>query len=68
MAHKIAMSGGGIALLGGLSASDLAAIGGAVIAGVGVAIQWYYKRKADRRDAELHVARLAEIREHVAAE
>lgn len=37
--------------------------GGLLVAIVGLAVQWYYKRKADRRDAELHVERMRELRE-----
>jgi len=58
------MGGGGIALWGGLTANDIAAFGGLLVAVIGVCIQWYYKRRADRRDAELHAAKLADIREH----
>lgn len=62
-AHKVSTAGGATALLGGLTANDIAAFGGLFIAVVGLLIQWYYKRKADRRADELHQARLAAARE-----
>jgi hypothetical protein len=62
-AHKVAVGGGGVALIGGLSASDIAAFVGMAVAILGVAVSWYYKRKGDRRDAELHEARMTAIRE-----
>lgn len=60
--QKMAVGGGGAALIFGLAASDLAAIGGLVVAVIGVAIQFYYKRRADRRDAELHAAEMDKLR------
>jgi hypothetical protein len=69
-ARYIGAAGGVSAIVGGLTATDIAAFGGLVVAVMGVLIQWHYKRKADRRDAaadrrdaELHAARLAELRE-----
>ena len=62
-AHKVSTAGGATALIGGLTANDIAAFGGLLIAAIGLLIQWYYKRKADRRADELHQARLAELRE-----
>lgn len=62
-AHKVSAAGGVTALFGGLTANDIAAFGGLLIATIGLLIQWYYKRKADRRADELHHARLAELRE-----
>lgn len=64
VAHKVTTAGGGVALWGGLTANDIAAFGGLLIAAIGLAVQIYFKRKADRRDAELQTARLAAIREH----
>ena len=57
---NMAVGGGSSALVFGLTANELAAYGGLLIAIVGVVIQWYYKRKADRREAELHTALMAE--------
>ena len=60
----MAVGGGSAAVIFGYAASDLAAIGGLVVAIVGVCIQFYYKRRADRRDAELHEAQMADLRRH----
>jgi hypothetical protein len=64
VANKATYAGSGAALYGGWTANEMAAIGGLICAAIGVAIQWYYKRKADRREAELHQERLSEIRSH----
>lgn len=61
VANKVTYGGGGVAFLGGLAASDIAAIAGVVIATVGLVIQWYYKRKDDRRREVLLKARLADL-------
>lgn len=57
---NMAVGGGGSALVFGLSANELAAYGGLLVAIIGLGIQWYYKRKADKRDAELHATLMAE--------
>lgn len=55
--------GSGSALvLGGLAISDWAAIAGVLIGIAGVCIQIYFKRRADRRDAELHDAEMSKLR------
>lgn len=61
-----AIGGGGLALLGGMAASDFAALSGVAIALIGVLVQVYYKRKADararradERAEEVHQLRLA---------
>lgn len=56
--QKMAVGGGTTALIFGLAASDLAAIGGLLVAVVGVCIQFYYKRRADRREAALTTAQM----------
>lgn len=61
---NMAVGGGSSAVVFGLTIGDMAALGGLVIAVVGLCIQWYFKRRTDRREAELHEARLTEIREH----
>jgi len=61
-ASKVTYAGGTTAAVGGLTANELAAIGGLIVAVVGLAVQWYYKRKADRREAELHAERLRGLR------
>lgn len=61
-AQKAAIGGGGIAVYGGLSANEIAAFVGAFVAVVGLFVQWYYKRKDDRRKAELHHMRMSGAR------
>jgi hypothetical protein len=41
--------GSGAAVLGGLSANEIAAYGGLLIGVLGLLINWYYKAKEDRR-------------------
>ncbi|KAF1017684.1 MAG: hypothetical protein GAK31_00952 [Stenotrophomonas maltophilia] len=60
-----AYAGGAAALIGGLSANDIAAFGGLLIAVVGVLVQIYFARKRNARDAELHQARMDEFRKAV---
>lgn len=62
IANKTTYAGGATALIGGWAASDFAAIGGLLVALVGLVIQFYYKRRADRREAEEHAARMDALR------
>lgn len=62
-AQKFATVGGASALYGGLTANDIATFVGTGAALIGVAIQFYYKRKADRREAEFHAERMKDLRE-----
>ena len=63
VAKNFAVGGGTTAVLGGLTANEVAAFGGLIVAAIGLLVQWYYKRKDDRRQDELHLARLAELRD-----
>lgn len=58
-ANKASVSGGFAALYGGWTANEFAAFGGLLIAAIGLIVQWYFKRKDDRRKAEEHTARMA---------
>lgn len=58
VAQKVAVSGGVASVFGGLAANEVAALGGLAIAGLGLLVQLYYKRKADRRAEELHRYRI----------
>lgn len=63
---NMAVGGGTSALVfGGLAISDWAAIGGVLIAVIGLGIQIYYKRRSDRREAQLLAAQLEDYRRHV---
>lgn len=58
---KVATAGGGAAsgaYMLGLTANELAAFGGLIVAAIGVCIQWYFGRKRDKREQEYHQARL----------
>lgn len=65
-ADKITVAAGGAALWGGWTANEYAAFGGLIFAGLGLAVQIYFKikddqrrREADARDREEHAARMA---------
>lgn len=55
--------GGASALIFGLSASEFAALVGAVVAIAGLAVQWYFNRRRDRREQAEFEARMAAFRE-----
>lgn len=59
IANKVTYAGGTTAFLGGVSANEIAAFGGLLVAVIGLLVQWYYKRKDDRRKGELHSAILS---------
>lgn len=61
IANKVAYAGSGTAVIFGLTANEVAAVGGLIVAVLGVIVQWYYKRKSDRRESELHTARLNDL-------
>lgn len=63
VAHKVSTAGGVTAVIGGLTANDIAAYGGLVIGFIGLVVQVCFKWRADRRDTELLAARLAELRD-----
>lgn len=54
LASKLTYGGGTAAVIGGLTANEIAAFGGLIIAAIGLAVQWFYKVKEDRRKAEQH--------------
>ena len=58
-AQKGSLGGGGLAVLGGLTANEVAALVGVLIALVGLIVQIYYKRKDDCRREERHRLYLA---------
>lgn len=62
-ASKLTYSGGATAVIGGLTASDVAAFVGAIVAVLGLIVQIVFKLRADRRASELHRARLAVLAE-----
>lgn len=62
-ASKATYSGGATAVVGGLTANEIAAFVGAAVAVLGLVVQIYFKARSDRREAEFHRARLAELAE-----
>ena len=58
-----ALSGGTAAFIFGLSANEVAALMGVVVGVIGLVIQWYYNRRRDRRDQELHAVKLRRWRD-----
>lgn len=62
-AQKVTMGSGGVALYGGLTANEIAAFGGLVVAVIGLCVQVYYKRKDDRRKDALHLAQLERLQD-----
>ena len=56
-----AYGGGASALIFGLSASEFAAIVGALVAIAGLLVQWYFNRRRDRREQEEHEARMRDL-------
>lgn len=53
-AHTAVYGGSGTAIYFGLSANELAAFGGLIIAGIGLLVTWYFQRKRDRREQAEH--------------
>ena len=64
IAAKTATYGGGAsAMYFGLTANEVAAFGGLLIGLIGLCVQWYYNRRRDAREREMHVM---EIEMHTA--
>ena len=57
---KMSIVGAGTAGAGWLTASEFAAIVGALVAIAGLVVTWYYKRKANRRLEAEHLLRQQE--------
>lgn len=62
IANKAAYAGGGTAFIGGMAANEIAAYGGLAVAAVGLAVQWYFNRKRDRRETAEHEERMRALR------
>jgi type IV secretory pathway VirB2 component (pilin) len=56
--HKMAQVGGWGAFLSWLVSERGVAMAGIVIGVIGLGIQWWYRRKQDRREQAEHVARM----------
>lgn len=64
-ANKATYGGSAAAFYGGMTANEIAAYGGLIIAVIGLAVQWYYKRKESRMRSEEHGARMELYRQGV---
>lgn len=58
-----AIGGGASAFVFGLSANEFAALVGVVVGVIGLGVQWYYNRRRDKREQELHAVKLARWRD-----
>lgn len=61
IAKNVTLSAGGVAVYGGWTANEVAAVGGLLVAFAGLCVQFYYKRKADKRAHALYEKRMAAI-------
>lgn len=62
VANKATYAGAGVATYGGLTANEIAAFGGLLVAVIGLLIQLVFKLREDRRNAEYHRERLASVK------
>jgi hypothetical protein len=56
--HKTAQAGAGTTMIGWLLSSEGTAAAGILIGVIGLLVQFYYKRKQDRREQEDHDRRM----------
>lgn len=58
-----AYGGGASAFFFGLTANEFAAVSGVIVAVVGLAVQWFYNRRRDRRESAEFDARMSRYRQ-----
>ena len=66
--HKATIGGSIVALFGGITATELAAVGGLVLAVLGFAVNLYFQWREDRRKSEEHLLRLAAFDRRIGAD
>ena len=66
--QKATIGGGIMALFGGITATELAAVGGLVLAVLGFAVNLYFQWREDRRKSEEHLLRLAAFDRRIGAD
>ena len=63
IAGKVTATAAGTAFLGGVSANTVAAIGGLIVAIVGLIVTIFYKHRADQRGQQAHDLRMQRLRD-----
>ena len=66
--HKATIWGSIMALFGGITATELAAVGGLVLACAGFLVNLYFQWREDRRKSEEHIIRLASLDRRIGAD
>ena len=66
--QKATIWGSIMALLGGITATELAAVGGLVLAVLGFAVNLCFQWREDRRKSEEHIIRLASFDRRIGAD
>ena len=66
--QKATIGGSIMALFGGITATELAAVGGLVLACAGFLVNLYFQWREDRRKSEEHLLRLAAFDRRIGAD
>lgn len=66
--QKATIWGSIMALFGGITATELAAVGGLVLAFIGFIVNFYFQWKEDRRKSEEHLLKLASFDRRIGAD
>lgn len=61
-ASKVTYAGAGASVFGWLASSEAVAIVGILAAIIGLAVNFYFKRREDKRQQELHAAQMRALR------
>ncbi|MGV3682664.1 MAG: holin [Acidovorax sp.] len=59
---KTIAAGAGLTSFGWITSNEFLGLVGAIVAVAGLAVTWYYKREANRRQASEHALRMARLR------